>query len=273
MKTEKLNCIACGVPGCDGKAGCDYYEYESKPSFTFDPVKHVYKMGDRPMTGVTTILNVIAKPSLIQWAANMACDYIDKNLFKTKQNVIDLGEEDVCLWIDSVLKEARVAHRKSKESAGDIGTEFHAWVEVYTTTNVCPPMPEDPKAKKMAENFHNWVVANGVHFIESEKKVYHADPDKWYAGTLDFTCEIKGKKYIGDLKTSSGIYDRTYFFQCAGYRHALEHLGDKTEYEGSVIVRCGKKGDFEEKYSYDYESDLKGFLACLQLYRSLGTFN
>ena len=23
---EELNCIGCGVKGCDGKAGCDYYE-------------------------------------------------------------------------------------------------------------------------------------------------------------------------------------------------------------------------------------------------------
>jgi hypothetical protein len=203
--------------------------------FTFDPVAHIYKMGDKPMTGVTTILGVIAKPNLIQWAANMACDYIIEQI--KNDPFIGLTGIVQTARVGELCKEARVAHRKNKESAGDIGTEFHSWVEVYTTTNVCPPMPEEPKSKKMAENFHNWVGQNSVRFMDSEKKVYNADPDKWYAGTLDFTCEIGGKKYVGDLKTSSGIFGRAFFFQTAAYRHALESMGDETEWAGSVVVR------------------------------------
>lgn len=28
---SKLNCIACGVRGCDGKAGCEYFDSTHKP--------------------------------------------------------------------------------------------------------------------------------------------------------------------------------------------------------------------------------------------------
>ena len=42
----------------------------------FNEEKHLYTLDDKPVTGVTTILKTIAKPQLIQWAANEAVNYI-----------------------------------------------------------------------------------------------------------------------------------------------------------------------------------------------------
>ena len=44
--------------------------------FYFDEEKHRYYLDGKQMTGVTTILGVLAKPALIQWAANMAIDSV-----------------------------------------------------------------------------------------------------------------------------------------------------------------------------------------------------
>ena len=38
---------------------------------TFDAKKHVHTLDGKNLTGVTTVLSVIAKPALIQWAADM----------------------------------------------------------------------------------------------------------------------------------------------------------------------------------------------------------
>ena len=111
--------------------------------------------------------------------------------------------------------------------------------------------------------------ATGKTFTASEKRLY--SETHWIAGTLDAVVEIEGKKYVCDFKTTSGIYDRTPFAQCAGYRLMLEEMGEK-DFDGSVIVRIGKDGTFEEKFSYDYSTDKKIFLACLELYKGLKTF-
>jgi len=224
--------------------------------FKYEDVGHKYFYDGKPMTGVTTILGTIAKPQLISWASKMCYEYIkehsnyDSGIYHIKEDELEL---------------AKNAHARKKTDAGDIGTKVHAWVELYTSKNECPPMPEDENERKMAELFHKWVVENKVKFLESEKKVFNKT--EFYAGTLDFTCEIDDKKYVGDFKTSSGIYSREYFAQCAGYLWALKDMGDEEEYNGCVIVRCGKKGDFEVKYSYDYQTDLEIFKSALTIYR------
>ncbi len=102
--------------------------------------------------------------------------------------------------------------------------------------------------------------------MESEKRIYSRA--NWYAGTTDLVFIKDGKKYVGDIKTSSGIYGREYFFQMAGYQIALEELGEK-DFHASTIIRCGKDGSFEIKDSFDLEADKEGFLAALKLYRAL----
>lgn len=224
--------------------------------FEYQESGHKYFYDAKPMTGVTTILGTIAKPQLISWASKMCYEYVKEHA-DYADGIYHIKEDE--------LELAKNAHARKKTDAGDMGTKVHAWVELYTSTNECPAMPEDEQERKMAEKFHAWVVENKVKFLESEKQVYNLT--EWYAGTLDFICEIDGKKYIGDFKTSSGIYSREYFAQCAGYRWAFEDMGDKNEYNGSVIVRCGKKGDFEVKTSYDHETDLEIFKSALKLYR------
>ena len=46
-----------------------------KKEFTFDEKRHRYYLDGKAMTGCTTVLGVIAKPALIQWAADKAAAY------------------------------------------------------------------------------------------------------------------------------------------------------------------------------------------------------
>ena len=221
--------------------------------FSFDEKRHLYFLDGKPLTGVTSVLNVIAKPALIGWAVNMACEYIRDNY-------------SVGCAMESLLEEAKIAHRKKKEGAADIGKRVHKYLEEWIANE--PSEETDEQVMKVARNFIGWAEKNKVKFLASEKRVY--SPTLFIAGTLDFICEIDGKKYVGDIKTSSGVYGRAYFAQCAGYRLMLEEMGEK-DFEGSIIVRIGKDGLFSEEkdvlMSPNYEDDKRYFLAALDIYR------
>src|SRR3990167_6973357 len=91
------------------------------PVFRFDPVKHRYYLGEKQLTGVTTILGVLAKPALIQWAANETVRYI-------KEHGKEEGGIPVTWLVDeSILEEARTAHARKRDKSADIGTLAHSW--------------------------------------------------------------------------------------------------------------------------------------------------
>lgn len=227
--------------------------------FYFDDKKHFYYLDGKKMTGVTTILNVMAKPQLIPWAARMAIENVKENFAA----IIAATEAER----DVLLKTAQNAHAQKKDKAADIGTLVHKAIEEWIKEKKTPTL--DDQGMMMFNQFIKWAEDNKVKFLDSERRVY--SKEHFVAGTLDFIFEMGGKKYLGDFKTSSGIYGREYFWQCAGYRMMLEENGEK-DFNGSVIVRCGKDGSFEVKESYDYETDIKGFMAALTIYRLINNY-
>ena len=219
--------------------------------FKFNEASHRYTLDGKPLTGVTTVLGVLAKPALIQWAANMATEYV-------RENLTDIEN------LDEVLKIAKMAHRLKKEEAADTGTLAHRWIEDWI--NGKNP-PSDPLIDHMTVNFVKWAEENEVEFIEAEKRVYSRI--HWYAGTLDFLCKMNGKTYLGDLKTSSGIYDE-YFFQTSAYQLALQEMEPDLKIDGHVIINCKKDGGFNKKFSFDHEKNVPVFLGALAIYRRKG---
>jgi len=234
--------------------------------FTFNEKTHRYYLNGKAMTGCTTVLGMIAKPALISWSARMASEYVLENL----KDLNDL--EEVC-------EAAKNAHRMKRDKAAESGTDIHAVIEerikdaIKNTNGIING--HDVNEEKQVSNFVEWTMNNKVKFLESEKRVYHGDKDKWYAGTLDFLCEIDNDRYIGDIKTSSSIYSREPFAQCAGYRHALEYCEPELAkgIQGSIIINIKKNGTFDEDkdvyLSTYYEDDLKLFLSALEIYRQL----
>ena len=223
--------------------------------FEFNEKKHIYTLDGKPLYGVTSVLGVIAKPALIQWSANMACEYVDRHWHK------DISKEELA----DILKEAKQAHKKKKEGSADIGTKVHKAIEEWIKEKKEPEL--DEQGMTMFNHFIKWQEDKKI--LESELRVYNED---WLvAGTIDLVFEYKGKTYIGDIKTYSGIYDRTPFLQCAAYAGMYKATTGK-ESEGSCIIRLGKDGSFEEKWSYDLEGDEKGFINALGLFKCLESY-
>jgi hypothetical protein len=238
--------------------------------FHFDDKKHIYYLDGKKMYGVTSILGVIAKPMLIQWAANCACDYIIATLPETNPE-IHTGE----LRIDrssfeSIIKEARTAHRKKKEDAGEKGTDVHGEIErlVRVAIDECGGYMTfaDSAFPPQIELFVKWAQENNVRFLESEKRVY--SESGWYAGTCDLVFEMDGKKWIGDVKTGRAIYPE-YYLQMAAYQNALEEMEEHTDIHGAMVINLKKTGGIEIGQNYDYEGNKLAFLGALTLFKQL----
>jgi hypothetical protein len=233
-------------------------------NYRFQEKNHLHQLevdGEwKNLTGCTTILGVIAKPALIQWAANMATDYMRK----WWEDGADLGK-----FID-VLAEARTAHCKKKKDAGTYGTQTHSEIEniiKFTIENSgdLGRWEVDPEDNQSIKNFLEWTKTNKVKFLESEKNIY--SEKLWIGGIVDFICEIDGKIWIGDIKTSgSGIYPE-HFWQCAGYDLMLKDMGLYPEIAGYLILNLKESGEVLEKRSVSNEENKEAFLSCLKIYR------
>ena len=129
-----------------------------------------------------------------------------------------------------------------------------------------PGTPFHPEARAGVAAFLQWVEENKVEFHESERIVYSREHR--FAGCLDFIATVNGKRMMGDIKTSSGIYNEM-FLQTSAYQIARQEERPDEIFEGHVIVNCKKTGELLTKISYDYEDNKEAFLCALCLSRRL----
>lgn len=218
---------------------------------TFDAKEHAYLWNGDFVPGVTTPLNELDKPGLVGWAAGLASDYWRK--------AIEAGRTDYA----AIQAEAKKVYDLNRESAAAIGTNVHAYAEAYFKKEPLPELLTD-QAKKGVEAFHDWLGKHKIEVLAVERLVF--SKQHYYAGTCDFIAKIDGRLVVGDIKTSTGIYNN-HRFQVAAYQHALQEEKGMT-FEERLIVRFDKKtGKFQTKSFFNFELDFQGFLAALSVYR------
>ena len=172
--------------------------------------------------------------------------------------------------LSTLFGAARKAHWQKKTDAGDAGTFLHKWVEKYIKGED-PGMPVNPDLQLSVLKFLKWVKEHKVKFLLSEQVIF--SKKYMYSGTTDFICSIDGKMYIGDLKTSSGIYPEMWM-QTAAYRVARVEEFPEEDYAGQLIVRIGKDGTFEFGLTNDnkmYTKMFEGFISAMILSNALET--
>ena len=225
--------------------------YKGKVTLLFDVYQHKYTWveEDVEIKSVTNALKVINKPALITWAANMACDYISE--------CIEPGKSYDELQIANMLEKARQAHWQTKKEAGGLGTLLHKWIEDYINGRR-PGVPVNAHMKASVKRFLKWKKDHNVKFLLSEQVIFSRKYK--YSGTTDFICEIDGKLFIGDLKTSKGIYAEM-LMQTAAYRYAREEEYPEEKIHGMLILRIGSDGTFEVGYVIGKDIYKKLFMA------------
>lgn len=234
------------------------YLYNKTVPLSFDDDKHHYTINGRTIDGVTSVLKTLDKPALVPWAVKMCAQYIEENL-------------PVGVALDEIQKkqlidEAKKIYRKKSTDAADHGTLLHEWIEKWIKGTKPEPFT-NPILKESADQFVKWAIDNKVEFKSSERKIYSKKHD--YCGTADIFGRIGGKSFVGDLKTSSGIYDEM-LLQISAYAGAVEEEFN-TPSELGIIIRCGKDGAFEVKTwtQEDLKAAYEAFIGTLTVYRFL----
>lgn len=248
---------------------------ENKYRFNNKLHLHELLIGDkwRALTGCTTILSVIAKPWLIQWAVNMAMNYVkdkENTFYNSKFTIGDSGKHFDLEALYTVLEEAKTAHSKRKKKAGDYGTKIHSLVELIITNAIEKNggfIKNVSSKNKSIQNFIDWANINKIKFITSEKNVY--SENLFLGGIVDFVCEMDGQVWIGDIKTSKSGVQPINFAQIAGYELMMKemNLSFAKDIKGYIVINLKESGEFDEKRSVSNINNKKFFLACLEIYR------
>jgi len=193
---------------------------------------------------VTTIIGVLDKPALVQWAANetAACALREQGAWRAIAEAS--GDQEAQRWLAS----ARYRGMKGKLAASALGTVVHAICEQYVLDGARPDRPfvekvvsaemgEGAKPAQVAaeaefvdimvDQFSAWLDRAQPDYQASELTVF--SPRYAYAGTCDGFFTIDGTRLIFDLKTSResrdarGLLKAPYpeaALQIAAYRYA-----------------------------------------------------
>lgn len=206
-------------------------------TLVFREKSHRYFFDGKPVPAVTTILGRLAKPALIQWAADCAVEHMAA--------VLESPAGFLMSSIPGELEAARKAHAKIRDAAGDVGTFIHDYARRRLAGEQVVVADADEPTRKAIDAFEKWRSEREIVPIALERRVF--SKAEWYAGTCDFFGHIDGRLSILDFKTGKGIYDE-FWLQTSGYKHALAEELPGLDVHNALrwIVRLDKKtGDFE----------------------------
>jgi hypothetical protein len=196
-----------------------------------------YTSTGEQVAGVTTILNVLAKPALVPWANRLGLQGIDTS--------------------------------KYVDEAAMIGTLAHYLIE-------CSLKVEEPDLRDFTQAQVER-AAHGVFAFNEWRSRHSLDPllveeqlvsDAYrYGGTIDCLCLLDGQLTLVDLKTSSGIWPE-HKYQLGAYWQLLREHGHQIK--GARILRIGRtEGEGMEEHTLTGTQVLHGwrvFEHCLAIY-------
>ena len=249
-----------------------------KPKITrYDGEQRFYEIeGVGKFPSVTTILGVISKPFLVNWAKKqvaLAIQPILQDLFDHKIKPKDLD-------VDAIIKMAKAKPKEIMEEAGDIGTQVHKKLEILvklkmenpniTWELLVPPksallLNADPKVMSCVEAFLKWAIKVDFRPVESELMVY--SKSLCFAGTLDAVGLVNNVLSVVDFKSSNAFHEDM-GLQISAYRHAYAEMNKKKKVSGMLILRLGKlDGDFEAIKINNPAKHLIAFRGALALWK------
>lgn len=197
----------------------------------------IYKLKDGTrVPGTTTVLSVLNKPQLVQWANRMGLDGIDTN--------------------------------KYVDAAARIGTLAHYLVQC-DLTGVTPDLSEYGKTEiDKAENallsYYEWRKGKNITVIETELPL--VSEQYRFGGTIDCYCKIDDEPWLIDFKTGKAVYSE-YLVQLAAYRQLLNENGYPVEKARILRIGRDESEGFEERTITDFTKYWDIFYHCLAIYQ------
>lgn len=204
--------------------------------------KRFYAVGEQEYPSVTTILSVIGKPALVNWAAKVERELVLKASADLYEDCPSTPQMSRTGWITSMQSRLtkEKAHQKELKKAGDIGSQVHSLIEWGLKAELCYAAGPSPQVCGAAQwaymAFQDWRKSVHLKPLFVEQVIWSTTYG--YAGTLDLVAEVNGKVTVLDWKTGKRVYPEA-FLQNAAYRHAIREMGHCDPVAG-MIVRLPK---------------------------------
>ena len=203
-------------------------------------VHTVYKLacGDR-VPSVTTILGILNKPALLDWAWQMGTQGLD--------------------------------YKAVRDGAADVGSLAHYMILCYLRREEPDTSEYSAQTIERAENslikFWDWEKAHNLKPIMLETPL--VSEGLGFGGTIDFFGLVDGQPTLVDFKTGKAVYPE-FFYQLAAYEQLLTEAGQLIEV--TRILRIGRTEDegFEERTIGKLDRQWEIFLNCLKIYKLQG---
>lgn len=157
----------------------EYYKILIEPELSDKKKERFYPYNGKKFPTVTSILDILNKPALVQWSANSTVQYIRDNI---KEMVTD--EQ-----VDYHLKKAKTAYREISKKAMDIGSIVHDAIHAYlANTDYDKILEGNDKAINAFLAFLEWADKVKIKPIALEQVLL--DTKYEFGGTVDFVGEI-----------------------------------------------------------------------------------
>lgn len=198
----------------------------------------VYKLEDGArVPSVTTILGVLNKPALLEWAWKCGCDGLD--------------------------------YKAIRDDAASVGTLAHYLIMCHLK-NIEPDTSEySAQDIQRAENclikYWDWEKGQNIEPILVETTLIS---ERYrFGGTIDLFANIDGVMTLIDFKTGKAIYPE-YFYQLSAYRQLLYEADQPLFNLDMRILRIGRDETegFEERMVNNLDNQWEIFLACKKIY-------
>ena len=227
------------------------YPTGSTVMLEYDDEKHTYMVDGNKVPSVTRVIDSVTPKHLTDWAAKAGADWWHDNRELVHTN------EEVCEGI-------RNAYKEIGDTAKEIGSEVHKWIELWIKFKITGGDTETDypdHVKIPMQNFHEWVESRAIEWVSCEEKIYSK---AWkFAGTVDAVARINGKLCVIDFKTSAKVY-KEYYLQLAAYSEAISSMMGE-DVDLAVIVRLDKEEDKFQEVAFKPENYFYAFVNALEL--------
>jgi hypothetical protein len=187
---------------------------------------------------ITTIEQAIAKPALVNWAANTERELVIEAATQLYLDVVGTPPmKDLAFRASLAARLGKVkAWKRELEKAADIGTQAHKKIEWMLRKQLGQMVGPEPKTSEKAAwavmAFEDWARSVDLKVLLIEQRVYSVTNET--AGTLDLYALVNGVPTVADWKTSKAIYKEA-LIQNAFYRKALLEMGHGDPQAGLVL--------------------------------------
>jgi hypothetical protein len=193
---------------------------------------------EAPYVSVTHALGCIAKPALINWAANQERTLVMEaaaDLYLDLAQAKPMGRPSYVATLQSRIGKQK-AHQREVSKASEIGSQVHGLIEWNLRRSLGQQAGPEPRVVDKAQwgfmAFQDWAASVNLKPIFIEQQVYSRTYK--YAGTMDLLAEVNGTVALVDFKTGKSIYGEAYL-QNIAYQQALIEMGHVAPTAGYIV--------------------------------------